>query len=295
MLLSALPTVATGAASSITLTGATLNGLVNPNGSTTTALFQYSTSPLFTPTVASTIGSGYNQPVGAAVACVGDIFVAEHLHLQSSTKVLPSGHDRDHRLRVQHTARGVAVDAAGDVGMSPTSATTPSRRCCPQRPDRDHRLRVQRPVRRGGGRGRRRVRRRLQQQYGQGGASQRHHQDHRAWIFATRWCGGRSRRRLRRNLRQQRQMLHRVLPKRARQTPSAPVSTSRVAWRWTPLATSSSPTPATLPSTRCSPTARSTRLGPGTPSRPAWRWTRPAMSSSPTGTTCETTNSRRRR
>ena len=111
--MSALPTVATGAASSITLTGATLNGLVNPNGSTTTALFQYSTSPLFTPTVATTIGSGYNQPVGVAVDAVGDVFVADigtnsvyEVPHGGTIKTIGSGFN---------TPRGVAVDAAGDV------------------------------------------------------------------------------------------------------------------------------------------------------------------------------------
>ncbi len=39
------PTVTTLAATSVTTTGATLNGTVNPNGSTTAASFQYSTNP----------------------------------------------------------------------------------------------------------------------------------------------------------------------------------------------------------------------------------------------------------
>src|SRR6516165_60997 len=61
----AAPVVVTGAAVIASSgTGATLNGTVNPQGSTTTALFQYSTDPAFTPTVASTIGSGFNSPYG---------------------------------------------------------------------------------------------------------------------------------------------------------------------------------------------------------------------------------------
>ncbi len=113
MLLSAPPTVATGAASSITLTGATLNATVNPNGSTTTALFQYSTSPLFTPTVATTIGSGYNQPVGVAVDAVGDVFVSD-IGTNSVYEVLPSGMIKTIGSGF-NTPRGVAVDASGDV------------------------------------------------------------------------------------------------------------------------------------------------------------------------------------
>ena len=113
MLLSAPPTVATGAASSITLTGATLNATVNPNGSTTTALFQYSTSPLFTPTVATTVGSGYSQPVGVAVDPFGDVFVSD-LKKTTIYEVLANGTTKNVGSGF-NTPRGVAVDATGDV------------------------------------------------------------------------------------------------------------------------------------------------------------------------------------
>ena len=113
MLLSSLPTVATGAASSITLTGATLNATVNANGSNTTALFQYSTSPLFTPTVATTVGSGYNQPVGVAVDAFGDTFVAD-IGTDSVYEVLPNGTINTIGSGF-NTPRGVAVDSSGDV------------------------------------------------------------------------------------------------------------------------------------------------------------------------------------
>src|SRR5262249_14208281 len=60
------PAVATAAATAVGTTGATLNGTVNPEGSTTTARFQYSTDPAFTPTVVNTLGSGFNDPYGVA-------------------------------------------------------------------------------------------------------------------------------------------------------------------------------------------------------------------------------------
>ncbi len=107
------PTAATGAASSIMFNGATLSATVNPNGSTTTALFQYSTSPLFTPTVASTVGSGYNQPVGVAVDAAGDVFVSD-IGTNAVYEVLPSGTIKTIGSGF-NTPRGVAVDAYGDV------------------------------------------------------------------------------------------------------------------------------------------------------------------------------------
>jgi hypothetical protein len=76
-LLSSVPTVATGAASSVSLTAATLSATVNPNGSATTALFQYSNSPAFTPTVATTIVSVFSGPTSVALDAAGDVFVAD--------------------------------------------------------------------------------------------------------------------------------------------------------------------------------------------------------------------------
>ena len=113
------PTVATVAAGSITATGATLNATVNPNGYSTTALFQYSTSPTFTPTVASTIGSGYTNPVGVAVDAAGDVFVADNSDnpLPVVYEVLPNG-----TIKTIGSGFGgpknVAVDSAGDVFVS---------------------------------------------------------------------------------------------------------------------------------------------------------------------------------
>ncbi len=53
------PTVITGAASSITATGATLNGTVNPNVASTTAMFQYGTTAAYgSSTISQSLGSG---------------------------------------------------------------------------------------------------------------------------------------------------------------------------------------------------------------------------------------------
>src|SRR4029077_3359948 len=57
----ALPTVTTAAATGVTASGATLNGSVNPNGLTTTAWFEWGTSPTlatFTATARHAVGSG---------------------------------------------------------------------------------------------------------------------------------------------------------------------------------------------------------------------------------------------
>jgi hypothetical protein len=67
----ALPTVTTLAASPITSSGATLNGTVNPNGSSTNAWFEYGTSPTlssYDSTTSQSVGSGtnavsFNQPI----------------------------------------------------------------------------------------------------------------------------------------------------------------------------------------------------------------------------------------
>ena len=129
--------VVTGAASSVTATGATLNATVNPNGSSTTALFQYSTSLTFTPTFATTIGPGFNTPRGVAVDAAGDVFVADQVN-NAVKEVLPSGTI----LTVGSgfsLPRGVAVDAAGDVFVADSGNSRSSssrRRRSPRRPRR---------------------------------------------------------------------------------------------------------------------------------------------------------------
>ena len=67
-----VPTVTTNAATSITATGGTVNGGVNPNGAATTAWFEWGTSPTlatFSSTTSQSMGSGTtSQPVSAALS-----------------------------------------------------------------------------------------------------------------------------------------------------------------------------------------------------------------------------------
>jgi hypothetical protein len=108
------PLVVTGAAViNSSGTGATLSGTVNPQGLTTTALFQYSIDPTFTPTLASTIASGFDRPQGVAVDAYGDVFVADTVN-HAVKKVLPNGTIRTIASGI-YSPTCVAVDAAGDV------------------------------------------------------------------------------------------------------------------------------------------------------------------------------------
>src|SRR5262249_8939829 len=54
-LLATSPIVTTLAATSITATGATLNGTVNPNGTTAAASFEYGTNPNLAPNIVTTL------------------------------------------------------------------------------------------------------------------------------------------------------------------------------------------------------------------------------------------------
>ena len=65
----AAPTVTTGGATSVTPTGATLNGTVNPNGDDTSYTFSYGTSPgIYTGTASGSAGSGTSaQSVSEAI------------------------------------------------------------------------------------------------------------------------------------------------------------------------------------------------------------------------------------
>jgi sugar lactone lactonase YvrE len=112
------PVVATAPATAVTTTGATLHGTVNPQGPTTTARFQYSTDPAFTPNVATTIGSGFLFPSGVAVDAAGDVFVADTNH-NAVKEVLPNGTIRTIGSGFSYPS-GVAVDAAGDVFVADT-------------------------------------------------------------------------------------------------------------------------------------------------------------------------------
>jgi hypothetical protein len=77
----ASPAVATGAASGISSTGATLNGTINPNGTNTTYSFQYGTTTrLGTTTPAVDAGSG--TATVAAAATVGSLTAHSAYHFR---------------------------------------------------------------------------------------------------------------------------------------------------------------------------------------------------------------------
>ncbi len=113
------PTVVTGTADSISASGAALNATVNPQGSTATVSFQYSTDPAFTPTVQAVLGSGFVNPSGVAVDAAGDIFIADTSN--GAIKEISAGG------AIQTLAAGllqptdVAVDAAGDLFVGSAS------------------------------------------------------------------------------------------------------------------------------------------------------------------------------
>ena len=86
----ACPTVVTGTATSITAAGATLNGTVNPNGGSTTALFQYGLTTSYggQVTVSPAPGSG-TSPVAVSAAIAGLVC--------DRSVPLPSGGDQPRR------------------------------------------------------------------------------------------------------------------------------------------------------------------------------------------------------
>jgi hypothetical protein len=119
----AAPVVSTGAAVLASSgTQATLSGTVNPEGSTTTARFQYSTDPTFTPTVATTLGSGFLSPQSVAVDAAGDVFVADFANA-AVKEILPNGTIKTIGSGFSGP-EGVAVDAAGDVFLADTNNNT---------------------------------------------------------------------------------------------------------------------------------------------------------------------------
>jgi hypothetical protein len=107
----AAPTVTTSAATAIKASGATLSGTVNPNGTTSTVLFQYSTSMSFIPSQATTLLSGLRANQGIAADGVGDVFYVEYGIM---SEILP-----DRTIKTVGSefgdVNGIAVDAFGDV------------------------------------------------------------------------------------------------------------------------------------------------------------------------------------
>src|SRR5262249_10554295 len=107
----------TGAAVVTGPSSATLHGTVNSDATVST-WFQYSTDRAFSPTLARTVGSGFNNPTGVAVDAAGDLFVADPSS-GAITEVLPDGTDRAIGSGFK-SPQGVAVDALGDVFVADT-------------------------------------------------------------------------------------------------------------------------------------------------------------------------------
>ncbi len=82
------PTATTGAATGVSATAATLNGTVNPNGSSTTAYFEYGTTTAYgSRTTAQSLGSG-TAPVSVSQAVFGLLCnTLYHFRLVATTSV----------------------------------------------------------------------------------------------------------------------------------------------------------------------------------------------------------------
>jgi sugar lactone lactonase YvrE len=90
-----VPTVVTTAATGVTRTAANVNGTVNPHGSATTVVFDYSTDPdLLGPLVVGTRKDGIASPQGTAVDSSGNVFVASRT-AHKIVKITPAGVQTD--------------------------------------------------------------------------------------------------------------------------------------------------------------------------------------------------------
>ena len=119
------PTVITGATTAITLTGATLNGTVNPNGlAVTDAHFEYGTSPTlatYASTADQSAGSGFT---GQAVsASLSGLTAGTTYYFRVVATQLRGGVDRDDR-QLRH--RRAAAD--GGDRSPPTTFRSPAPR-----------------------------------------------------------------------------------------------------------------------------------------------------------------------
>ena len=266
---------------------ATLDATVNPNGVDHDGPVPVLDQPTFTPTVQTTVGSGFSNPHGVAVDGAGDVFVADTGN-NAVKEVLPDGPSPPSapgsasRTAWRWTARATS--------SSPTPPTTPSRRSCPTAPSSPS-APGSTTRRRGGGRRRRRLRRRhrqqrrqggacptapstpsapgsatrpalrwtppatssspTRQQRGQGGAARRDHHDHRLGVQRADGVAVDAAGDVfvadSGNSRSRRSRPTAPSP------PSARGSATRTAWRWTRPATSSSPTPTITGSVELSP------------------------------------------
>ena len=105
LLASLAPAATTQAATNVASTAATLNGSVNPNGSSTDTFFQYSTDPSLPANVVTTLAGTAGQigsadgtgsaaqfygPYGVAVDSAGNIYVAD-TNNDTIRKITPAG------------------------------------------------------------------------------------------------------------------------------------------------------------------------------------------------------------
>ncbi len=99
------PAVITLAATDVIADSATLNGTVNPKGSSTTVWFEWSLDPEFDGFTVSTQAATLNQPSGLATDATGNIYIADTLNHQIR-KITPTG--------TESTFAGTGVAGFGD-------------------------------------------------------------------------------------------------------------------------------------------------------------------------------------
>ncbi len=106
------PAVVTLAATAVTGTSATLNATVNPNGSSTTAWFEWSLDPEFDGLTVSTRAATLNQPNGIATDSAGNCYIADTLN-HRVLKITSSGTT----TTLAGTGSAGFADGAGNVAQ----------------------------------------------------------------------------------------------------------------------------------------------------------------------------------
>jgi uncharacterized delta-60 repeat protein/uncharacterized repeat protein (TIGR01451 family) len=146
------PTVANLPASILSVSGGTLNATINPNGTSTSAYFAYSTDPSFTPTVVTTLagseyqpgfvdGTGpsarFRAPYGVVTDAAGNIYISDSEN-ETIRKIAPGGAvvtfagsisqtgsaDARGTLARFSSPMGLAIDGAGDLYVADAGNAT---------------------------------------------------------------------------------------------------------------------------------------------------------------------------